>query len=1215
MKKIILLYSLICLHFFTIAQNQYGIPFIHIYTPKQYNAHYQNWSAIQTNENLMLFANGDGILSFDGKDWNLFDSKLDFVPRMIKKQKDENFYVSGNGKFGKLIIDSTNKLSFKTIYNFDVVIWDFYVDDSIIYLLSEKFIEVRKNNKIVYHKDTIIYNYTVDKNENKFFYNRRQIYFFKNRTTQPQVINFPERIVRMFQRNDSTFILSPNKSLYFIDEKLTPKLINQISFSFDNLYVQDVKYFNKKYIISSYNAGIYILNDTGGVINHLDVTNGLPTNTIYSFYIDKQQNLWCCSNAGIFYVDISSPIRIIDKRYDPTISNPGENDFIDGIIYTNTGYSQVTIEFINKEPVIKPFFNIQGQVWRTTKIGNELYLARNPRIMRVDNKGNTKAYGPLENIWDIIKIPNTKDNYIIGGSTGLFVYRYNGDSLVFVKKVPNFNKRARNFFFDSFNNLWIPNSTDGLYKLRLNSNFEIENQKIYGEKKGLTNFSSLKLFEWFNKLFISTYKTLYVYDYLKDSIYEYSPITDKFDHSGKKIIQLVGIDHKKNLWFEYHNEFNKVETFCLSYFNGQFIEIYKTARRLFENGISDITKLDDNSLFLSLTDYFAVFQFQEYSNIKIYKPQPLITKIYDLNNDTTLFWGTGYNSDSTLFFGSKTQMTFNFKHRNLRIYFALPDYIEPNGTLYRYKLLNHDNKWSQWTFENKKDYTNLPPGSYTFVIESKNIFGEISPKTNFTFIIKAPWYRSIYAYILYSLLMIGVFYLIIWLYTYSLRKRNIKLQMMVDDRTQELKQKNIELEQQKEEILTQAEELNIANQQLEKFSTIIRETDNAVILMDRDGNFVWINPAYTRIFGYNIDELVNNISPNIIGKNTTDEIKKLIDKCLFEKTTVKYELNLTNKFGKEIWIHTTLTPILDDENQITDLVAIDADITPIKEAQTALEQREQLIEANITYASTIQQSILPSKDEIDKYFDSFIIYKPKDIVSGDFYWISNLFKTIDNRLTHDHDDASFKVGNTIFFAVIDCTGHGVPGAFMSLIANHLMSEIINEKRIASPKEALIKLDFLLSKALKRQNENSFDGMTISLCRFDKVIEDEKENIKVIFAGSKQHITYYRFNTQSFYRIRGSARQIAFTINQDIEFVQHQFDLDIGDLLLMYTDGLKDLNNIERMSFGHSKIIGIVEQYINNSIDKIGIEIEKNSNQWLGDSYQRDDIAFLILKMK
>jgi len=438
---------------------------------------------------------------------------------------------------------------------------------------------------------------------------------------------------------------------------------------------------------------------------------------------------------------------------------------------------------------------------------------------------------------------------------------------------------------------------------------------------------------------------------------------------------------------------------------------------------------------------------------------------------------------------------------------------------------------------------------------------------------------------------------------------------MIDERTLELKLKNIELEQQKEEILTQAEELNIVNQQLEKFSTIIRETDNAVILMDKEGNFVWINPAYTKIFGYTLEELINNVSPNIIGRDTKDNIKQMIEKCINEKTTVKYELNLKNKFGKDIWVHTTLTPILDDEDQITDLVAIDADITPIKDAQTAIEQREQLIEANIKYASTIQQSILPSKEEIQKYFNCFIYYKPKDIVSGDFYWISNLFKTLDNRLTHDNDDTQLKIGNTIFFAVIDCTGHGVPGAFMSLIANHLLSVIINEKRTSTPKDCLIKLDNLVSKALKRQNENSFDGMTISLCRFDKVFENKKEIIKVTFAGSKQHITYFKYSTNKFYRIRGSARQIAFTINQDIEFVQHQFDLNIGDLLLIYTDGLKDLNNENRISFGHSKILNIVKHNIEKNIEIIGNEIEANAQNWLGDNHQRDDIAFVILQMK
>lgn len=408
----------------------------------------------------------------------------------------------------------------------------------------------------------------------------------------------------------------------------------------------------------------------------------------------------------------------------------------------------------------------------------------------------------------------------------------------------------------------------------------------------------------------------------------------------------------------------------------------------------------------------------------------------------------------------------------------------------------------------------------------------------------------------------------------------------------------------------------MVNNELEKLSAIVRETDNAVILTDKDGNFIWVNNAFTKIFGFTLEELVTKISPNIISDQTDENTKKIINKCLNEKVTVEYELKLKNKYDKDIWIHTTLTPILDDEGIITSLIAIDADITPMKMYEKQIKEQSEQITASIKYARTIQESILPADNEIDAIFDNFIIFKPKDIVSGDFYWISNLFTKINGRLTHVRDEnPSLKVGYSTFLAVVDCTGHGVPGAFMSLISSHLLGEIINEQRISRPVEILEHLDTNLSKALKRSATRNYDGMVVSLCRFDKVINEGKIQTKVTFAGAKQHITYYKQSTDELRKIRGVARQIGFVLNQDIKFKEHKFFLEKGDTIFMYSDGLKDLNNAERESFGHFQIKQILNNNINKPISDLGEILTNRMNNWLGDDLQRDDITFLGLRIK
>jgi PAS domain S-box-containing protein len=230
--------------------------------------------------------------------------------------------------------------------------------------------------------------------------------------------------------------------------------------------------------------------------------------------------------------------------------------------------------------------------------------------------------------------------------------------------------------------------------------------------------------------------------------------------------------------------------------------------------------------------------------------------------------------------------------------------------------------------------------------------------------------------------------------------------------------------------------------------------------MDKDGNFEWVNPGFTRMYGYTLQLLKNELGSNIKEISANPKISEYIDYCIKNKTTVTYEARNITRDGRVIWVQTSLTPILNENDEVEKLFAIETDITKLKEQEreirqineelrrqrdTLQEQKEQielqnkLIKDSIRYAQTIQSAILPPLSLLKKYFDVFIIYKPRDIVSGDFYWFAK---------TGEHQ---------YFLAVVDCTGHGVPGSFMSLIASRMLSEIIIEKGLRSPKKYSIHL--------------------------------------------------------------------------------------------------------------------------------------------------------------
>ncbi len=151
------------------------------------------------------------------------------------------------------------------------------------------------------------------------------------------------------------------------------------------------------------------------------------------------------------------------------------------------------------------------------------------------------------------------------------------------------------------------------------------------------------------------------------------------------------------------------------------------------------------------------------------------------------------------------------------------------------------------------------------------------------------------------------------------------------------------------EIASQAARLEQANRELEKLTIVARETDNAVLIMDKDGYYEWINEGFTRIFGNEYKKMISEKGNNLLTTSANSNIKEYFDYCIQQKKSAIYETFYTDSSGKEIWVQTTLTPILDAKGNVLRLVAIDTDITRIKNAEKEIKsQRDELHELNIT---------------------------------------------------------------------------------------------------------------------------------------------------------------------------------------------------------------------------------------------------------------------------
>jgi len=171
-----------------------------------------------------------------------------------------------------------------------------------------------------------------------------------------------------------------------------------------------------------------------------------------------------------------------------------------------------------------------------------------------------------------------------------------------------------------------------------------------------------------------------------------------------------------------------------------------------------------------------------------------------------------------------------------------------------------------------------------------------------------------------------------------------------------LEEKQEEIQQQSEELAAQADHLRVANQELEKLSVAVSETDNVVIILDAEGNFEWVNNSFTNVYGYTLAQFIEERGRNILQASHHPNIEDIFTGCRESGKTVRYQTEAMDKEGNVIWTQSTLTPVLNADKQIIRFVAVDTDITAVKKAQDVVHtqkaeielQRDQLEKANIT---------------------------------------------------------------------------------------------------------------------------------------------------------------------------------------------------------------------------------------------------------------------------
>ncbi|PWD99401.1 PAS domain S-box protein [Marinilabilia rubra] len=394
--------------------------------------------------------------------------------------------------------------------------------------------------------------------------------------------------------------------------------------------------------------------------------------------------------------------------------------------------------------------------------------------------------------------------------------------------------------------------------------------------------------------------------------------------------------------------------------------------------------------------------------------------------------------------------------------------------------------------------------------------------------------------------------------------------------------------------ITERKRAEKEEQMKSRMQSLSENSPDMIMRVNMMGKLVYINPAVANFVGIPSSEIVKKRIHDLeIDERFVEYLENSLDDIKTEQDTIISEVKVSTDEGERI-MEIKSIPELNDEGELESVLFVAHDMTDFKKIEADIKDKNKKISDSINYAQRIQSSLLPDTNYIQNYFPrSFIFYRPKDVVSGDFPWF-------------------LKKDGILYVAAVDCTGHGVPGALLSFIGYFLLNNIVSADPHLSAAEIMEQLHQEVRKALKQDQEGSRgrDGMDIAFCKIDP------ENQILDYCGA--HRPLFLVREGELLEYQGTRKGIGgapLPRKKEKEFENHVIDYQEGDKIFIFSDGLPDqLGGPERKKLQPRRVREALTMDPNYTMAHFARYFPKTFYDWMGNEKQVDDVLLIGIEL-